>query len=91
MSKDAVECTYTLTDVVYEAELIEVSDGIMSDINSELSSGGEIPLPYKCWRAHSTGLSGNGTKHVINISESAVNLESIYSVVQAPLRALIPQ
>ena len=82
MSKNAVECTYSLKDVTYETELIEVSDAIMSDINSELTSGGEIPLPYVSWRAHSTGLSGTGTKHLVNISVSAINLESIYSVIQ---------
>jgi len=82
MSKNATECTYALTDVVYETELVEVSDAIMSDINSELVSGGEIPLPYKSWRSHSTGLSGSGTKHTVNISESAINLEAIYSVIQ---------
>jgi len=82
MSKIATECTYALTDVVYETELVEVSDAIMSDVNSELQSGGEIPLPYKSWRSHSTGLSGSGTKHQINISESAINLEAIYSVIK---------
>ena len=82
MSKTATECTYALTDVVYECELVEVSDAIMTDLNSELSSGGEIPLPYTSWRSHSTGLSGSGTKHMINVSESAINMEAIYSVVQ---------
>jgi hypothetical protein len=62
MSKTATECTYALTDVVYETELVEVSDAIMSDVNSELQSGGEIPLPYNSWRSHSTGLSGSGIK-----------------------------
>jgi hypothetical protein len=81
-SKSALECTYQLTDVTYECELVEVSDAIMSDLNSELLSGNEIPLPYKSFRAHSTGLSGSGTKHLINIAESAINLEAIYSVVQ---------
>ena len=83
-STDTNAATYSLEEVSYDCELVEVSDSIMADINSELASGSQIPLPYVSWRSHQTALSGSGTSHKINISESAINLEKIFSV-------LIPQ
>jgi hypothetical protein len=80
-SNDTSVATFNLSEVSYDMELVEVSDSIMSDINNELAGGAQIPLPFKSWRAHSTALSGTGTKHKINISESAINLEKIYSVI----------
>ena len=53
----------------------------MADINSELANGAQIPLPYKSWRSHQTALSGAGTEHKIDISESAMNLTNMYSVI----------
>lgn len=80
-STDTSDATYTLEDVSFDVELVEVSDAIMADINSELAQGSQIPLPYVSWRSHNTALSGSGTQHKINISESAINLEKIYSVI----------
>jgi len=71
---------YKLSDVSYEVELVEVTDSIMSDLNSELSSGSEIPLPYRSWRSHTTSLNSSLSQKV-NISESAINLESVMSVI----------
>jgi len=62
-------------------ELAEVSDAIMADINSELANGAQILLPYMSWRSHQTALSGAGTEHKIDISESAMNLTNMYSVI----------
>ena len=80
-STDTNPATYSLEEVSYDVELVEVSDSIMADINSELASGSQIPLPYVSWRSHNTALSGSGTQHKIDISESAVNLEKIFSVI----------
>ena len=73
--------TYSLEEVSFDVELVEVSDAIMADINSELANGAQIPLPYKSWRSHQTALSGAGTEHKIDISESAMNLTNMYSVI----------
>ena len=73
--------TYSLEEVSFDVELVEVSDAIMADINSELANGAQIPLPYKSWRSHQTALSGAGTEHKIDISESAMNLTNMYSVL----------
>mmetsp|Transcript_2766 Transcript_2766/g.9701 ORF Transcript_2766/g.9701 Transcript_2766/m.9701 type:complete len:208 (+) Transcript_2766:957-1580(+) len=59
--------TYSLEEVSFDVELVEVSDAIMADINSELANGAQIPLPYKSWRSHQTALSGAGTEHKIDI------------------------
>ena len=80
-STNTSPATYSLEEVSYDMELVEVSDAIMADINSELSSGSQIPLPYKSWRSHNTALSGAGTQHKVDIAESAINAEKIYSVV----------
>jgi hypothetical protein len=53
----------------------------MADINSELANGAHIPLPYKSRRSHQTALSGAGTEHKIDISESAMNLTNMYSAI----------
>ena len=73
--------SYSLEEVSFDVELVEVSDVIMADINSELANGAQIPLPYKSWRSHQTALSGAGTEHKIDISESAMNLTNMYSVL----------
>ena len=80
-STDTNPATYSLEELSYDVELVEVSDSIMADINSELASGSQIPLPYVSWRSHNTALSGSGTQHKIDISESAMDLEKIFSVI----------
>jgi len=80
-STNTSPASYSLEEVSYDVELMEVSDAIQADINSELSSGSQIPLPYKSWRSHNTALSGAGTQHKVDIAESAINAEKIYSVV----------
>ena len=73
--------SYSLEEVSFDMELVEVSDAIQADINSELASGSQIPLPYKSWRSFNTALSGAGTQHKVDIAESAINAEKIYSVI----------
>ena len=80
-STNTSPATYSLEEVSYDMELVEVSDAIMADINSELASGSQIPLPYKSWRSFNTALSGSGTQHKVDIAESAINAEKIYSVI----------
>lgn len=73
--------TYSLTDVSYDVELVEVSPEIMSDINSELSQGSTIPIPYKSWRHHVSHIA-SGSDYKANISESAQNVQAIYTVMR---------
>ena len=80
-SNNASAATYSLEDVSYDMELVEVSDSIMADINSELAQGSQIPLPYVSWRSHNTALSGAGNQHKVDIAESAINMKAIYSVI----------
>ena len=80
-STNTSPATFSLEEVSYDMELVEVSDAIQADINSELASGSQIPLPYKSWRSFNTALSGAGTQHKVDISESAINAEKIYSVI----------
>ena len=80
-SNNTSAATYTIEDVSYDMELVEVSDAIMADINSELAQGSQIPLPYSSFRSHVTALSGAGTAHKVDIAESAINLKAIYSVI----------
>ena len=81
-SKDAnVATTYKLEEVSYDVELVEVTPEIMTDINTELSQGAQIPLPYKSWRQYSQ-VMGSGTEFKSNISESAINVNAIYSVIR---------
>jgi len=82
MSKTAtVSNTYSLTDVSYDVELVEVSPEIMSDINSELNQGSQIPIPYKSWRHHVSHIA-SGSDYKANISESAQNVQAIYTVMR---------
>jgi hypothetical protein len=41
-----VTTSYKMEDVSYDMELVEVTPEIMNDINTELSQGAQIPLPY---------------------------------------------
>ena len=75
-----VDINYKLTDVAYDLELVEVTPEIMSDINSELANGSEIPLPYRTFRSHVSHIS-SGSTYKANISESAHNVEAVYSVL----------
>ena len=43
-SNNTSSSSYTIEDVSYDMELVEVSDAIMADINSELAQGSQIPL-----------------------------------------------
>ena len=69
-STNTSPATFSLEEVSYDMELMEVSDAIQADINSELASGSQIPLPYKSWRSFNTALSGAGTQHKVDIAES---------------------
>ena len=62
-------------------ELVEVTPDIMADINTELSPGAQIPLPYKSWRQYSQ-VMGSGDNFQADISESATNINAIYSVIR---------
>jgi hypothetical protein len=79
---------YTLTDVSYDVELLEVSPEIMSDINSELSQGSQIPIPYKSWRHHVSHMS-SGSDYKANISESAQNVSAIYTIMRPQSQASV--
>jgi hypothetical protein len=76
-----VATSYKLEEVSYDMELVEVTPEIMTDINTELSNGSQIPLPYKSWRQYSQVMS-SGTEFKANISESAINVNAIYSVIR---------
>ena len=82
VSKHATDkdITYELSEVAYEMELVEVSPEIMSDINRELANGSQIPLPYKSWRSHTNHMA-SGKTFKANISESAHNVEAVYTVL----------
>ena len=73
--------SYKLEEVSYDLELVEVTPEIMTDINTELSQGAQIPLPYKSMRQYSQVMS-SGTEFKANISESAINVNAIYSVIR---------
>ena len=51
-STDTNAATYSLEEVSFDVELVEVSDAVMADINSRLANGAKIRLPYKSWRSH---------------------------------------
>jgi hypothetical protein len=51
-SSDTIAASYSLEEVSFDVELVEVSDAIMADINSESANGAQILLPYKSWRSH---------------------------------------
>jgi len=76
-----VATSYKLEEVSYDMELVEVTPEIMTDINTELSQGAQIPLPYKSMRQYSQVMS-SGTEFKANISESAINVNAIYSVIR---------
>ena len=71
---------YQIEEVAFEMELVEVSPDIMADINRELANGSQIPLPYTSWRSHTNHMS-SGKTFKANISESAHNVEAVYSVM----------
>jgi len=75
-----VTTSYKLEEVSYDMELVEVTPEIMTDINTEMSQGAQIPLPYKSWRQYSQ-VMGSGSEFKANISESAINVNAIYSVI----------
>jgi hypothetical protein len=79
-STNTSAASYSLEEVSYDMELVEVSDAIQADINSELASGSQIPLPYKSWRSFNTALSGAGTQH-----QSTLGLEQHATPVGSPL------
>jgi len=76
-----VATSYKLEEVSYDMELVEVTPDIMTDINTELSQGAQIPLPYKSMRQCSQVMSSS-TEFKANISESAINVNAIYSVIR---------
>lgn len=81
--------SYTITDVAFELELVELPPNVLSDINAELANGGEIPLPFKTWRNQTVALSGSGTKHQILLQESAINVENVLTVIKNQSHSLM--
>lgn len=71
---------YKLTDISLELELVEVPNEIMRDINSELQGGNMIPLPYKHYRSFQNHIA-SGSSYKAFISESAHNVNAVYSVM----------
>ena len=80
-TNSTVAASYKLEEVSYDIELVEVTPEIMTDINTELSQGAQIPLPYKSMKQYSQ-VMGSGIEFKANISESAINVNAIYSVIR---------
>jgi hypothetical protein len=81
MSRHATltDINYELTEVTMELDLVEVSQELMTNINTELNNGGTIPLPYTSYRSHPAQIA-SGSSAVINISDSSHNVNAVYSV-----------
>jgi len=70
-----------MSDVAYDLELVELSPELMTDINTEISGGASIPIPYRSFKSY-TNQVASGSSYKAQISDMSHDVESAYSVIR---------
>jgi len=76
-----VDIGYSITDVAYDLELVELSPELMTDINTEISGGAAIPIPYRAVHSY-TNQVASGSSYKAQISDMSHDVESVFSVIR---------
>lgn len=79
--------TYSIPEIVYETEMLEMSPDTYRDIYGELLKGKQLAIPFKSVRAHVLQMNGQ-TAFNHKIVESAHDAINAYAVVRENKSAL---
>jgi len=73
--------SYSMSDVAYDLELVELSPELMTDINTEISGGASIPIPYRSVHSY-TNQVASGSSYKAQITDMSHDVESVFSVIR---------
>lgn len=80
---------YTLENVSFECEVVELPQAINEKLDAQLSSGNAYKLPYQTFRSHMNHIPASSQNVELTINESAHNLREMYSVLVKQSRPAI--
>ena len=82
MSTTTGVATYELSNVNLQMEIVTLPSTVTDRLNSELSSDNKVSVPFSTFRLHTSSLAIGSESADVLISESAHDLETIYSVLR---------
>ena len=86
-STNGSSATYSIPEIVYETEMLEMSPDTYRDIYGELMKGKQLAIPFKSVRAHVLQMNGQQSFNH-KIVESAHDAINAYAVVRENKAAL---
>lgn len=81
-STSATSISYSLTNVSLQMEVVTLPSTVTDRLNSELQSDNKVSIPFATYRLHQAHFPQNSTSVDVNISESAHDLEAVYTVLR---------
>ena len=72
---------FEITDVKLMTEVVHMEEEVMRAFNSMVLEGGAVSIPFKSYRLHKSHITASQNRVIANISESAHNVEKVYSVL----------
>ena len=71
--------SYSLRDVSLQMEIVTLPSTVTDRLNSELQSESKVSIPFSTYRLHQAHFPVNSQSVDVNISESAHDLETVYT------------
>ena len=90
-SADVATANYTLSEVALQMEIVTLPSTITDRLNNELHSNNKVAIPFSTYRLHQAYFPQASQSVDVNISESAHDLETVYTVLRPQVFALNKQ
>ena len=74
--------SYSLTNVEYQMEIVTMPAQITDRLDAELYNNSKVSIPISTFRLHQSYIPANSTQVELSISESAHDLECVYSCIR---------
>ena len=74
--------TYTLTDVSLQMEIVSMPAQLTDRLDAELYNNSKVSIPFSTYRLHQSYIPSGSQSVELSISESAHDLEAIYTCIR---------
>lgn len=81
--------SYTLSNVVFQSEIVTLPSEVSDRISKSINNNETIPVPFTTYRLHKAHVAQTSTSVDVNISESAHDLEAVYTVLRPQVFSVI--
>ena len=81
-SADVSGVGYQLSDVSLQMEIVTLPSTITDRLNNELHSNNKVAIPFSTYRLHQSYFPQSSQSVDVNISESAHDIETVYTVLR---------